>query len=83
MDDRAAIVDVTIGYSTALDERNWKLLEEVFQPEVVTEYDTGTRVEGRDQLIAHIRQALGGCGPTQHLLGNHVVQIYGDQATSV
>jgi hypothetical protein len=33
MDDRAAIVEATIGYNTTMDERNSELLEEeVFLP---------------------------------------------------
>jgi hypothetical protein len=82
MEDRAAIIEVTIGYSTALDKRDWKLLEEVFVPEVVIEYSTGTQTQGRDQVIGHIRNMLSGCGPTQHLLSNHVININGDRATS-
>jgi hypothetical protein len=82
MDDRAAIIEVTIGYSSALDQRDWKLLDEVFLADVVIDYSTGARVEGRDRVIAQIRNMLGGCGPTQHLLGNHVVTVDGDHATS-
>jgi hypothetical protein len=49
---------------------------------VVIDYSTGARVEGPDRVIAQIRNMLGGCGPTQHLLGNHVVTVDGDHATS-
>jgi hypothetical protein len=82
MDDRAAIIEVTIGYSTALDQRRWELLNDVFLPEVVIDYSTGNRVEGRDQAVAQIRHMIGDCGPSQHLLGNHVVAVDGDTATS-
>jgi hypothetical protein len=82
MDDRSAVIEVTIGYSTALDQRDWKLLDEVFLPDVVIDYSTGTRVEGRDRVIAQIRSVLEGRGPTQHLLGNHVVTVNDDRATS-
>ena len=52
MDDRAAIIEVTIGYSTALDQRRWELLNDVFLPEVVIDYSTGNRVEGREQAVS-------------------------------
>jgi hypothetical protein len=39
-------------------------------------------VEGRDAVVAQVRAALEGCGPTQHLIGNHVVELDGDRARS-
>jgi hypothetical protein len=38
---------------------------------------------GRDAVVAFVRRFLGGCGPSQHLLGNHTVEVEGDTARSV
>jgi hypothetical protein len=80
-DDRAEITAVLDRYAEALDERRWELLEEVFAPEVA--FDSGEWVvRGRPEVVAQIRSYLDGCGPSQHLLGNHRVILEGDRARS-
>ena len=78
--DRIAIVDLLNSYSTCLDERDWSGLEGVFHPDATGRY--GSIVKGRSAIIASIRSFLGGCGPSQHLLGNYHVDIDGDHARS-
>ena len=71
-DDHAAIRAVLDRYAEALDSRDWEMLDEVFAPDAVFEFGeflTRTRAEA----VAMIRSHLDGCGPTQHLLGNHRV----------
>jgi hypothetical protein len=80
--DHREIVAVAVRYASACDTRDWKLFEDVFVPDVRTDYASEFRHEGRDEVVAMIRSMLGGCGPTQHLLGSHVVSIDGDRATS-
>ena len=80
--DHREIVAVAVRYASACDTRDWKLFEDVFVPDVRTEYGTEFRLEGRDEVVAMIRSMLGGCGPTQHLLGSHSVSVDGDRATS-
>ena len=36
---------------------------------------------GLDDYVPRVRGYLDGCGPTQHLLGNHRVEIEGDEAS--
>jgi hypothetical protein len=80
-EDRVAIVEALDAYAEALDSRRWEQLERIFAPDV--EFDFGEWcVTGRDEVAATIQQYLGGCGPTQHLLGNYRVQLDGDTATS-
>jgi hypothetical protein len=38
---------------------------------------------GRDAVVAFVRGFLGGCGPSQHLLGNHTVEVEANAARSV
>jgi 3-phenylpropionate/cinnamic acid dioxygenase small subunit len=78
--DRTAIVELLNRYATCLDERDWSGLEDVFHPDANGHY--GSLIEGRSAIIASIRSFLGGCGPSQHLLGNYHVDVDGDHARS-
>ncbi|MCV7092134.1 nuclear transport factor 2 family protein [Mycobacterium interjectum] len=78
--DRTAIVNLLNRYATCLDDRHWQGLEEVFHPEARGHY--GSLIEGRSAIIASIRTFLGGCGPSQHLLGNYQIDVDGDHAKS-
>ena len=55
--------------ATALDTRDWDALGALF-----TESATGYGVTGRAAIVEMVRDHLGGCGPSQHLLGNHRVE---------
>jgi hypothetical protein len=73
---------VITPFARVSDERDWALLAEVFNPDVVVDYSTGTHLEGREAVVAGLRAALQGSGPSQHLIGNHVVEIEGGRARS-
>jgi 3-phenylpropionate/cinnamic acid dioxygenase small subunit len=81
-EDRQAIVDVCTRYALALDTRNWALLRDCFIAEATARY------EGRDDAIGYqsiedtCRNALEPLAASQHLLGNHLVTLGGDQAES-
>jgi hypothetical protein len=80
-DDRAEITAVLDRYAEALDERRWELLDRVFAPDGV--FDAGEYVaRGRPEIVRTIRTYLDHCGPSQHLLGNHRVELDGDSARS-
>ncbi len=80
--DRHAIIDVLNRYAEALDHREWGLLDEVFRADATADYGAGA-LEGRDAIVGSITDLLGGCGPSQHLLGNFQVSIEGEHARSV
>jgi 3-phenylpropionate/cinnamic acid dioxygenase small subunit len=75
------VAAVLATYARACDERRWDLFDEVFTEDAVTEAG-GVVAHGRAARVASIRRHLGGCGFTQHLLGNQVVHVEGDEATS-
>ena len=77
--DHWEIVAVQNRYAEACDQRNWALFDEVFTDDVETEY-AAPPVTGRAERVASIRSHLGGCGTTQHLLGNYNVEVDGDHA---
>ena len=71
--DRDQIIERLSDVASALDTRDWHALGELF-----TESATGYGSTGRQEIITGVRQHLGGCGPSQHLLGNHRVELAGD-----
>lgn len=80
--DRSAIIALLNRYADACDRRDWALFEQVFTPDVTGDYGPGYQRPDRAAIIASIQSNLGGCGPTQHLLGNYDVAVDGDRATS-
>lgn len=76
--DRRQITDRLGELAAALDRRDWDRIAAIF-----TAGATGYRGTGRDTVVAIIRRHLGGCGPSQHLLGNHRIEIDGDRARSL
>ena len=80
--ERAAIQSVLDLYATALDNRDWAALDEVFAAEASTHYEGMGHFDGRDAIVRFISQVLNQCGSTQHLLGNYRIEIDGDTATA-
>ena len=80
-EDRRAIIDVTIAYCWALDEKRFDDLADVFLPDGVAIY-AGARCVGVPAIAAFCNRALGPLDCSQHLVTNHQVAIGGDSATS-
>jgi len=72
-DDRQAIIDVLVRYARACDDKDWPLLSRVFTEDVSARYRT-VELRSLDEVERHLRSVLGGCGRTQHLIGN--VQLH-------
>ena len=76
-----AIYRQLVRLARAMDQRDWQAFETITTTNM--EADTGTGLlAGRDAFIACLRSFLDGCGPTQHLLGNVLIEVEGDRATS-
>lgn len=71
--DRDQIIERLSDVASALDTRDWRALGGLF-----TESAIAYGASGRQAIVAMVRQHLGGCGPSQHLLGNHRVELDGD-----
>lgn len=78
--DHNAIVALCVQYATALDTRNWTLLRNCFETDIVADYAGIGRIDGVDALEAVCRAALEPLSASQHLLGNHAVLVNGDEA---
>jgi hypothetical protein len=76
--DRQAVIDVAVRYATALDTKDWALLATCFVPDAVAIYSTRGRVEGYPAIEEVCRGALSTLTASQHLLGNHAVEVEGD-----
>lgn len=65
----------------AMDMRDWAALDAILLPDAVADLGLGA-IAGRDAIVTFIRSFLDECGPTQHMLGNIVVDVNGDTAVS-
>ena len=54
--DRQQLVDVSTRYATALDTRDWALLQSCFVPDAVGDYDTIGGLEGLRRDARGIRR---------------------------
>jgi hypothetical protein len=79
--DRFEIIEALDSYAEALDRRDWPRLAKVFTPDVDMDFGSW-HAKNLEELTAHIRSLLGGCGPSQHLLGNYRIELDGDRAKS-
>lgn len=76
-----AIARALHRFARAMDERDWSALERVLRADATADLGTGP-LRGRDAIVAQMRSFLDACGPTQHLLGNLLVEVEGQRATS-
>jgi hypothetical protein len=71
-----------VRYATALDARDWSLLRTCFEPDVVGEYEGIGTLDGYDAIEEVCRNALVPLTASQHLLGNHAVEVTDDEAAA-
>jgi hypothetical protein len=76
-DDRRQLIDALHQLQRAIDSKDWAGIRATF-----SEDGTGYGASDLDATLATMQSYLGGVGPTQHLLGNHHVEVEGDAATT-
>ncbi|MFK7975851.1 MAG: nuclear transport factor 2 family protein [Halioglobus sp.] len=79
--EERAIEAVLNQYARACDERNWNALGAVFGADASVNYGGEFKLQGREPIVDMVRSMLGGCGPTQHLLGNFDITVSETSAT--
>lgn len=79
--DQQEIADLCARYTSALDTKDWKLLESCFTADPVFVHPGG-RLQGFPAILARTSAALEPLDATQHLLGNVVVTVDGDDGTA-
>ncbi len=77
------IKNILITYAEACDKRIWSLYDEVFDEDIQVNYGGAFKISGRGEVVKMIRSMLGGCGPTQHMLGNFRIKIEGKTAQCI
>ncbi|WP_065028290.1 nuclear transport factor 2 family protein [Mycobacterium colombiense] len=70
-----------ILFARAMDDRDWTAIAEILDADAEGDFGTG-RVQGRAAIVEMLHGFLDSCGPTQHLLGNVVIDVDGDVAIS-
>lgn len=70
-----------ILFARAMDDRDWTAMTDILADDAEGDFGTG-RLHGSAAIIELIRGFLDSCGPTQHLLGNVVIDVDGDTAFS-
>lgn len=70
-----------VRIARAMDERDWAALEQLLLPDATADLGLGP-IAGGAEIVRFIRTFLDACGSTQHLLGNLLVEVDGDRATS-
>jgi 3-phenylpropionate/cinnamic acid dioxygenase small subunit len=79
--DERDIIDTTIAYCWAIDNRQWDVLRaRVFLPTATAML--GSKLEGIESILSHINFTLSPLDTTQHMISNHQVTLDGDHATS-
>lgn len=70
-----------IAIARCMDARDWMTMRSILVDDCVAEFGRGPEV-GADRVIESIREFLDVCGPTQHLLGNIIVEVSDGEAVS-
>ncbi len=83
MADRFEIQDILILYCTAIDSKQYDRLNYVFSEEAIVDYTSAGGIRGSlSEAIKWLSEVLTLFDITQHVVGNFVIDIDGDQATS-
>ena len=81
--DRLEIRDLLLRYSTAIDSRQWDLLDTVFLPDATLDYRGAGGIAGPyPEVKRWLAEVLPMFRVTQHLVLNDVVELDGDRARS-
>lgn len=70
-----------VAVARAMDDRNWSAFEDLTIESMTCDLGLGPQV-GRDAFVYTMRSYLDECGPTQHLLGNVLIDVDGETASS-
>ncbi|MEH6582840.1 MAG: nuclear transport factor 2 family protein [Halioglobus sp.] len=70
-----------VSFARAMDDRDWKAIDELAIDDLTASFGMG-EIQGRSQVVAFIQSFLDNCGPTQHLLGNVIIDVSGNTARS-
>ncbi len=70
-----------VAFARAMDERDWDAFAGFTSEDLTASMGRG-ELQGRDTIVNFMRSFLDNCGPTQHLLGNVIIEVDGNAAKS-
>lgn len=74
--------ELTAIYARAIDEKDYAAIAECFTPDAVAQYNGFSLVlNGREEIVAHMRKALDPLSATQHMFTNFIIEGDGASAT--
>lgn len=80
--DRIEIDDLLVRYTTAIDTKDWKLLDTCFLPDADVDYTTSGGIAGKyPEVRAWLEKALAIFPTTIHAISNSTIALDGDRAT--
>ncbi|MEE8476022.1 MAG: nuclear transport factor 2 family protein [Myxococcota bacterium] len=81
--DRIQINDLLIRYTSAIDEKDWALLDTCFTPDAHVDYVSSGGVKGSyPEVRKWLEKALAAFPMTMHFISNSTVRLQGDTAQS-
>lgn len=83
LQDHLDIVGLHHRYAWSLDHRDWLGLADCFVEDAVVDYGAlGGELEGATVVAEFCRSVLEGLDASQHLIGNTMVELDGDEAAA-
>jgi hypothetical protein len=79
--DRDQIFDLTVRYATAIDTRQYGLLETVFTGAAAIDYGVVGQWMGAVEVARFMEAAHVGAAHTMHRMTNQVIAVDGDRGT--
>jgi len=80
--DERDIHRAVVRYATAVDSREWELMNDVFVADAEVDFGHSVTTVGVEECVKIIRATEDKITVSQHLLGNHAIDVDGDIATS-
>jgi SnoaL-like domain len=81
--DRLEIQQLMIDYSSAIDQRDYDRLDDVFTPDAYIDYRAMGGIDGRyPEVKAWLKPALGVFPHYCHMIGNMAIKVTGDTASA-
>ena len=71
-----------VAIARAMDDRDWSVVTGIARADVIWNLGEGVVARSAAEAVALMSEFLGRCGATQHLIGDVVVDVSGDVATS-
>jgi 3-phenylpropionate/cinnamic acid dioxygenase small subunit len=82
LEDRQAIVDVTVRYCWAIDGRDWAELANVFTEDARVDYGFLPTLHGLAEIQALVARVLAPLDGSQHMVTNHQIETREDGVRS-